>query len=108
MAAVHPRYHVPHRAELAVGVIVAGVAAVADIRAAIGFSSFAVLVYYAVTNAAAWTLNPDERRWPRALAVLGLLGCVVLALTLPVVSVVGGAILLTLGALVYLLRSTAR
>lgn len=104
LAAVHPRYHVPHRAELAVGVIVAGVAAAADIRAAIGFSSFAVLVYYAVTNAAAWTLSPDERRWPRALCVLGLLGCVVLALTLPLVSVVGGTILLTLGAVVYAVR----
>jgi APA family basic amino acid/polyamine antiporter len=106
LAAVHPRYHVPHRAELAVGVVVASVAAVADIRDAIGFSSFAVLVYYAVTNAAAWTLRPDERRWPRALSVLGLLGCLVLALTLPLVSVVGGALLLTLGVVVYGLRSS--
>lgn len=104
LAAVHPRYHVPHRAELAVGVIVAGVAAVADLRSAIGFSSFAVLVYYAVTNAAAWTLAPDERRWPRALSVLGLLGCVVLALALPLASVLGGALLLTLGALIYGVR----
>jgi APA family basic amino acid/polyamine antiporter len=107
-AAVHPRFHVPHRAELAVGVIVAGVAAVADIRAAIGFSSFAVLVYYALTNAAAWTLGPDERRWPRALAGLGLLGCLVLALALPLVSVIGGTILLTLGAFVYLLRTSRK
>jgi basic amino acid/polyamine antiporter, APA family len=42
LAAVHPRYRVPHRAELAVGLIVASVAAVVDIRSAIGFSSFAV------------------------------------------------------------------
>ncbi len=47
LAAVHPRFAVPHRAEVAVGVVVAAVAAVADVRAAIGFSSFAVLVYYA-------------------------------------------------------------
>lgn len=104
-AAVHPRYHVPYRAELAVGAVVAGVAAVADLRAAIGFSSFAVLTYYGITNAAAWTLRPDERRWPRALSVLGLLGCVTLAVTLPLVSVIGGAGLLGLGAIVYLLRN---
>ena len=104
LAAVHPRYRVPHRAELAVGLIVVGVATVADIRSAIGFSSFAVLTYYAITNAAAWTLGPEERRWPRALAALGLLGCLALAFTLPLVSVIGGTIVLTLGALGYLLR----
>ena len=35
---------------------------VADLRSAIGFSSFAVLTYYGIANAAAWTLGPDERR----------------------------------------------
>jgi basic amino acid/polyamine antiporter, APA family len=85
-------------------VIVATVAAVADLRSAIGFSSFAVLVYYAVTNAAAWTLRQDERRWPRALAGFGLLGCLTLATTLPLASVAGGAGLLALGATAYLLR----
>jgi basic amino acid/polyamine antiporter, APA family len=60
------------------------IAAVADIRAAIGFSSFAVRTYYAIANAAAWTLGEHERRWPRALAGFGVLGCLALALTLPV------------------------
>jgi len=101
LAAVHPRYRVPHHAEVTVGLSVAGVAAVADIRSAIGFSSFAVLVYYAITNAAAWTLSPEERRWPRALAAIGLVGCVTLAITLPVASVVGGTALLGLGAMLY-------
>lgn len=57
LAAVHPRFGVPHRAELGVGVVVAILAATTDIRAAIGFSSFAVLVSYAVANASAWTLS---------------------------------------------------
>jgi APA family basic amino acid/polyamine antiporter len=100
-SAVHPCYRVPHRAELAVGVIVAVVVAVVDVRSAIGFSSFSVLTYYAIANAAAWTLNADERRWPRLLSGLGLLGCLVLAVMLPVASVLGGAGLLTTGALVY-------
>lgn len=104
LAAVHPRYRVPHRAELAVGVIVAAIAAVADIRSAIGFSSFAVLTYYAIANAASWTLAAPERRWPRALSGLGLLGCVVLALTLPLESVIGGGVLLGLGAAAFLLK----
>jgi APA family basic amino acid/polyamine antiporter len=103
-SAVHPRYRVPHRAELAVGAIVASVALAADIRSAIGFSSFAVLTYYAITNAAAWTLEPEQRRWPRAIAVLGLLGCLALSVTLPAVSLIGGATMLALGAFIYGVR----
>ena len=107
LAAVHPRYRVPHRAVLAVGLIVASLAAVADIRSAIGFSSFAVLTYYAIANASAWTLGRDERTWPRPLAAAGLLGCVALALTLPLASVIGGGFVLALGALIYFVRNRA-
>ncbi|WP_265575659.1 APC family permease [Bradyrhizobium sp. WBAH33] len=59
LAAVHPRFKVPFRAELVVGAVVAALAATADIRGAIGFSSFGVLVYYAIANASALTLGLD-------------------------------------------------
>ncbi len=97
LAAVHPRYHVPHRAEVAVGVAVVVIAAVADVRGAIGFSSFGVLVYYAIANASAWTLPGPVRRWLRPVAALGLVGCLVLAVTLPVASVVAGTAVLLAG-----------
>ncbi len=100
-AIVHPRYRVPHRAELGVGAIIASVVALADLRAAIGFSSFAVLLYYAIANAAAWTLSPHERRWPRWLAGLGLCGCLTLAFALPLRAICGGASLLACGVLAY-------
>ncbi len=102
--AVHPTRRVPHRAELVVAAVVIGVVLVADVRGAIGFSSFAVLFYYAVTNASALTLEPTERRSPMALSIVGLAGCVVLAVALPAVSVVGGIALLALGAVVFELR----
>lgn len=103
-AAVHPRHRVPHRAEIGVGLLVATVVALADIRSAIGFSSFAVLTYYAVANASAFTLPAPQRRWPRGLAVAGLLGCAVLAFSLPIASVVGGSVLLITGVAVFLVR----
>jgi basic amino acid/polyamine antiporter, APA family len=105
LSAVHPRYRVPHHAELAVGLIIATIASIADIRSAIGFSSFAVLTYYAITNAAAWTLEPEQRRWPRALSALGLVGCSMLALTLPMASAFGGGAVLGLGVLTYFVRA---
>ncbi|MFD7316228.1 APC family permease [Streptomyces sp. NPDC059883] len=104
LAAVHPRFGVPHRAELAVGAVVAVLAATADVRGAIGFSSFGVLAYYAVANAAAWTLTPAEGRPARIVPVLGLAGCRVLAIALPTASVVWGTVVLAAGAAAYGLR----
>lgn len=102
--AVHRTRRVPHRAEIAVAAAVIAVVLVADVRGAIGFSSFAVLFYYAVANASAFTLTAGERLWPRALPVLGLIGCAALGFSLPAGSIIGGAVVLSIGALVWLTR----
>jgi APA family basic amino acid/polyamine antiporter len=99
LAVVHPRYHAPHRAELLLGALLVGIVAVADLRGAIGFSSFAILTYYAIANAAAFTLPGAAHRWLRPLTVLGATGCAVLALTLPTATVLTGAAVLALGLL---------
>lgn len=104
LAAVHPRFHVPHRAELAVGAAVTVLAASVDVRGAIGFSSFGVLAYYAIANAAALTLSSTEARPPRPVPVLGLTGCIALASALPPASAASGAASLALGAAVYAVR----
>ena len=106
--AVHPVHRVPHRAEVAVGAVVAAVVLVADLRGAIGFSSFAVLTYYAIANASAWTQPAEQRRWPRPIAGLGVVGCGVLASTLPTGSVVGGALVLAIGAAIWTARRVSR
>jgi len=97
LAAVDPRYSVPHYAEIAVGVAVALLVLLTDLRGAIGFSSFGVLTYYAIANAAAFTQRGAERRWPRALNVAGLAGCVALVVTLPVQSVAAGVAMFAVG-----------
>jgi APA family basic amino acid/polyamine antiporter len=102
--AVHPTRQIPHHAQLAAGAVIAVVVALVDIRSAIGFSSFCVLTYYAITNAAAWTLEPAHRRWPRRISVAGLVGCVVLCLALPATDVVSGAGVLMVGAGVWAIR----
>ncbi|CAM5266255.1 APC family permease [Streptomyces chartreusis] len=102
LAAVHPRFQVPHRAELAVGAVVAVLAATVDVRGAIGFSSFGVLAYYAVANASAWTLGSAPAA--RVVPAVGLLGCVVLAFSLPGVAVAVGAGVLVVGVVAYGVR----
>ncbi|MEU9049819.1 APC family permease [Streptomyces sp. NPDC048384] len=104
LAAVHPRFQVPHRAELLVGAVVVVLAATTDVRGAIGFSSFGVLVYYAIANASAWTLTPDENRPPRIVPAVGLAGCLLLAFTLPAASVAWGVAVLVAGIAAYAIR----
>lgn len=104
LAAVDPVHQVPRRAELAVGAAVVVLVLVADLRGAIGFSSFGVLVYYAIANASALTLRRDEGAPPRAVPVLGLALCLLLAATLPVPSVVAGLIVFAVGTALWVLR----
>lgn len=104
LAAVDPVHQAPRRAELVVGTAVVLLVLVADLREAIGFSSFGVLVYYAIANAAALTLRPDEGAPPKAVPVLGLALCLLLAATLPVASVVAGLIMFAVGTALWALR----
>ena len=96
-AHVDHRRLLPLRAELTVAAAAVALVVVLDLRSAIGVSGVAVLTYYAVTNAAALTLSAQQRRWPRALAVVGFVGCCTLAVALPVSAVLTGCATLLLG-----------
>lgn len=50
-----------------------------DIRFTWSFSAFTVLIYYAITNAAAFTLSREQRLYPRAIPAAGFTGCLGLA-----------------------------
>jgi APA family basic amino acid/polyamine antiporter len=97
LSAVHPRYRVPHHAEIAAAVAVSALIATVDLRGAIGFSSFGVLIYYALANAAAFTQPSRDRRWPRWLNLLGGAGCLTLIATLPWPSVLAGLTVFAIG-----------
>jgi APA family basic amino acid/polyamine antiporter len=97
LGAVHPRYRVPYHAEVALAAVVCVLVLTTDLRGVIGFSSFAVLIYYAIANAAAFTQPAADRRWPRALNVLGVAGCLVLVVTLPLPAVIAGLAMFAVG-----------
>jgi APA family basic amino acid/polyamine antiporter len=95
--AVHPRYRVPQRAELTVAAVVVLLVLTTDLRGAIGFSSFGVLLYYFVANAAAYRQPAGERRFPRWLQIVGCVGCLLLVASLPWQSVVSGVVVFAVG-----------
>ncbi len=69
----------PVPAVIAVGVLIAGLALLGDVRTTWSFSAFTVLVYYAITNLAALRLPDETRRFPRWVSVAGLISCLTLA-----------------------------
>jgi APA family basic amino acid/polyamine antiporter len=97
LASVHARHRVPDHAELLVGAAVVVLVLTTDLRNAIGFSSFGVLLYYAIANASAYTQPRGWRRWPRALNVVGLGACLVLVVTLPWSAIAAGAGVIAVG-----------
>jgi APA family basic amino acid/polyamine antiporter len=98
----------PLRAELTVAAVAIALVVLLDLRSAIGISGVAILTYYAITNAAALTLRPDQRRWPVPIAVAGLVGCVVLVVTLPPSAIVTGVVALAVGVMLRLLLPAHR
>jgi basic amino acid/polyamine antiporter, APA family len=93
LAAVSERHGVPWAAEVAASVLVVVIVLTVDLTGAIGFSSFCVLVYYAVANASASTL--DFKRPPSG---SGLAGGLPGAASLPTRWVVGGRVFFACGA----------
>ncbi|MGX5697527.1 APC family permease [Agromyces soli] len=115
LARVHERTHVPYLAEIVVAVAVIVLVLAVDLRSAIGFSSFGVLVYYLVANLSAWRMagRPGTARARgihrgRALPVIGAIGCVVLTATLPLPAVLGGVAVFAVGALLRALTARRR
>jgi APA family basic amino acid/polyamine antiporter len=102
LAAVSAHTRVPHIAEIAVGVVVAALVCFGDLVTSVAFSSFCVLIYYAIANASAWTLN--HAALPRLVSAVGVAGCAALALSLPPSTILVGAIVVAVGAVLYAVR----
>ncbi|KNH18922.1 transporter [Arthrobacter sp. ZBG10] len=98
LAKVSGKRTVPVAAELSVAAVVILLLLTSDVMTVVGFSSFGVLVYYAVANAAAFTLPAHPRYAPRWLNAVGVVACVGLALTLPPAPVLAMVAVLAAGA----------
>ena len=96
----------PRRALVVVAAFVVVSIVLVDVRQAMAFASFCVLVHFALLHASAWTLDP---RWSRRVVpALGLVGCLGVAALLPWQSVVAGVLVLLLGAVIGWVRHATR
>jgi APA family basic amino acid/polyamine antiporter len=96
LAAMGPEKN-PWRSVVLVGIIAMLVAAFAPFGTAVAVSSFGTLLYYSVTNLSALRLRREQRAFPMALAVAGLVGCLGLAFSLAPMDVAVGLVILAAG-----------
>ncbi|MEZ5377858.1 MAG: APC family permease [Acidimicrobiales bacterium] len=89
----------PTLAVVVTGVVVGAIALLGDLRLAWSFSAFTVLLYYAVTNAAALRLPAADRWAPRLLSWFGLASCAFLAFWVDGRALAMGAALVTVTVL---------
>lgn len=101
-------HSVPRNAELVLAVIVCVLVILIDLRLVIGFSSFGVLIYYLIANLAAYTQDPTNRRYPRALQIFGAFACAALVITLPWQSIGLGIAVYLIGVVYRLIRRPDR
>lgn len=93
----------PRAAELLVGALVIALVLAGDLATSIAFSSFCVLVYYAIANASAWTLSSAWTH--RTVATTGFVGCVVLAFNLTMPTIGAGCAVVGIGVISYVIRT---
>jgi basic amino acid/polyamine antiporter, APA family len=99
---VWSRTHTPVVAEATFAVIGILAVLVLDPTTLIGYSSCAVLGYYAVAHVSALRQSNEQRWLPRWVSVAGLVGCAVLALSVPWPAIVVAACVVVVANLVRL------
>ncbi len=94
----------PYVAVIIMGTVIALLALIGSVRTTWSFSAFTVLIYYAVTNLAALRLPPTAQRFPRWVAVAGVVACLFLAFWVEPLVWASGLVLLALGLLWHWVR----
>jgi len=87
----------PTLAVVVVGVIIAALVLLGNVKTTWSFSAFTVLIYYALTNLAALRIPAEARLYPRWIAMVGLLSCLGLAFWVETLIWIVGLVLLVAG-----------
>ncbi len=95
---------VPRNAVLGAGLLLLLLISLADLRPALETSSLGLLIYYGVMNYSALRLPAQHRLYPPLVPVLGLVATLFVALSLPIQTVLGVAVVIVLGLGYYVLH----
>ena len=108
LARVAPRTATPVVADAVVALVAIVAVLLLDPTVVVGVSACAVLGYYGIANASAFRQTKPARWLPRAVPILGVLGCGILALTAPWQAVIAVAAYLVIVLFVRFLVASHR
>ena len=94
----------PWPSVLFVGLIATLVSLFFPFESAVAVSSFGTLFCYSITNFSALRLQPNQRFYPRGLAIAGLVGCIGLSIALPLQDITIGVAIALAGIALRLVR----
>jgi APA family basic amino acid/polyamine antiporter len=78
LAKLNPKFSTPYYSIWVVGVLMAVLVLFFDLTGVVAVSTFGALFYYAFTNASAFKLKTEKRRYHRLVPIMGLGTCIVL------------------------------
>lgn len=96
---IHGRYKVPHLGILFTGLLILILTLTGSFEFIVRAASFTILLYYSITNIAALRQPRTEQRYGRVIPLLGLTGCLVMSVSLPLNVILVGVGLLIAGFL---------
>jgi APA family basic amino acid/polyamine antiporter len=96
---------IPSAAIIGIGIAIIGLSFTGNVETTWAFSAFTVLIYYSITNLAALCLAKEDRLYPNAFAIGGLISCLFLAFWVPMKIWVFGLGLIGIGLLWHFLAS---
>lgn len=99
---IHAKNKVPHVGIFITGAIIILLTVLGSFEFIVRSASFTILLYYSITNIAALKQPLNEQRFGKAVPVLGLIGCLVMAASLPYQIIISGLIILFIGNLLKL------
>ncbi|HSI68646.1 MAG TPA: APC family permease, partial [Gillisia sp.] len=94
---VHSKFQVPHLGILLTGLIIVVLCLFGTFEFILASAAFTILLYYSITNIAAYVQPKHERRFGLAVPILGLIGCLLMAISLEAEVIFSGISLLILG-----------
>lgn len=97
---IHKQYRVPHIGILITGAITLLLTIVGTFEFIVRSATFTILLYYSITNIAALKQPKSERMYAQIIPILGLIGCLVMSVSLPLNVIISGVVLLALGFVV--------
>jgi basic amino acid/polyamine antiporter, APA family len=101
--AIHPIYRVPHTGIIITGIIVLSFTALGAFEFILRTAAFSILLYYSITNIAALKQPGKEQIYGRVIPALGLIGCLIMSVSLPVSVIIPGIGILIAGFVIRIL-----